>query len=171
MIGGLETRSGRPGSDRAVKEVCGHGVVAMDGVNVVKPSGYSVGKESGSGEPEAAPGFENVIANARLASRGRCGPAKGRRGCRCAGNGAPAPSTLCTLCPTRAPRGRTSRQDEVPGGRSLPGARVVRARIFAPTKAALVLAPLGHAVVGSPLWPRLSPNTMCAAGCVMPRLR
>src|SRR6476659_4160146 len=31
-------------SDGAVAEVCGHGVVAMDGVNVVKPSGYSVGK-------------------------------------------------------------------------------------------------------------------------------
>jgi hypothetical protein len=31
-------------SDGAVTEVCGHGVVAMDGVNVVKPSGYSVGK-------------------------------------------------------------------------------------------------------------------------------
>src|SRR6185503_17604504 len=39
------------------------------------------------------------------------------------------------------------------------------------TKAALVLAPLGQAVVGSPLWPRLSPNTMCAARCMMPRLR
>jgi hypothetical protein len=38
-------------------------------------------------------------------------------------------------------------------------------------KAALVLAPIGQAVVGSPLWPRLSPNTMCAARCVMPRLR
>jgi hypothetical protein len=31
-------------TDGAVTEVCGHGVVAMDGVNVVKPSGYSVGK-------------------------------------------------------------------------------------------------------------------------------
>ena len=28
----------------AVTEVCGHGVVAMGGVNVVKPWGYSVGK-------------------------------------------------------------------------------------------------------------------------------
>ena len=28
----------------AVMEVCGHGVVAMDGVNVVKPPGYSAGK-------------------------------------------------------------------------------------------------------------------------------
>ena len=28
----------------AVTEVCGHGVVAMEGVNVVKPSGYSGGK-------------------------------------------------------------------------------------------------------------------------------
>jgi hypothetical protein len=31
-------------TDGAVTEVCGYGVVAMDGVNVVKPSGYSVGK-------------------------------------------------------------------------------------------------------------------------------
>ena len=31
-------------SDGAVTKVCGHGVVAMDGVNVVKPLGYSVGK-------------------------------------------------------------------------------------------------------------------------------
>jgi hypothetical protein len=31
-------------TDGAVTEVCGHGVVAMYGVNVVKPSGYSVGK-------------------------------------------------------------------------------------------------------------------------------
>ena len=29
---------------RGVTEVCGHGVVAMGGVNVVKPWGYSVGK-------------------------------------------------------------------------------------------------------------------------------
>ena len=39
------------------------------------------------------------------------------------------------------------------------------------TEVALVLAPLGQAVVGSPLWPRLSPNMMCAVRCVMPRLR
>jgi len=31
----------------------------LGGVNVVKPSGYSVGKESGSREPEAARGFDN----------------------------------------------------------------------------------------------------------------
>jgi hypothetical protein len=31
-------------TDGAVLEVYGHGVVAMGGVNVVKPSGYSVGK-------------------------------------------------------------------------------------------------------------------------------
>jgi hypothetical protein len=31
-------------TDGVVTEVCGHGVVAMGGVNVVKPSGYSVGK-------------------------------------------------------------------------------------------------------------------------------
>jgi len=30
--------------DGAVTKVCGHGVVALDGVNVVKPSKYSVGK-------------------------------------------------------------------------------------------------------------------------------
>jgi hypothetical protein len=30
--------------DAAVTEVYGHGVVAMEAVNVVKPSGYSVGK-------------------------------------------------------------------------------------------------------------------------------
>ena len=39
------------------------------------------------------------------------------------------------------------------------------------TKVALVLAPIGQVVVRSPLWPRLSPNTMCAARCVMRRLR
>ena len=49
VFGRLETGSGRLGSSSggdggAVMEVCGHGVVAMDGVNVVKPSGYSVGK-------------------------------------------------------------------------------------------------------------------------------
>src|SRR6476620_8170281 len=33
--------------DGAVLEVCGRGVVAMDGVNVVKPPKYSAGKESG----------------------------------------------------------------------------------------------------------------------------
>ena len=44
VIGGLERRSGRPGSEGAITEVYGHGVVAMDGVNVVKPSGYSVRK-------------------------------------------------------------------------------------------------------------------------------
>jgi hypothetical protein len=32
------------GWDEAVPEVSGHGVAAMDGMNVVKPSGYSVGK-------------------------------------------------------------------------------------------------------------------------------
>ncbi len=30
-----------------VSGVCGHGVVAMDGVNVVNPREVSVGKESG----------------------------------------------------------------------------------------------------------------------------
>ena len=45
VIGGLERGSGRPGNGGAGTEVCGHGVVAMDGVNVVKPSGYS-GRES-----------------------------------------------------------------------------------------------------------------------------
>jgi hypothetical protein len=30
--------------DEAVTEVCGHGVVAMEVLNVVKPSGYSVAK-------------------------------------------------------------------------------------------------------------------------------
>ncbi len=45
VIGGLERGSGRPGSDGAITKVRGHGVVAMDGVNVVKPPpGYSVGK-------------------------------------------------------------------------------------------------------------------------------
>src|SRR6185436_5812828 len=34
VIGGLETRSARPSSDGAITEVCGHGVVATDGVNV-----------------------------------------------------------------------------------------------------------------------------------------
>ena len=44
-----------------VLEVCGRGVVAMDGVNVVKPPKYSAPKESGSREPVAARGFENGV--------------------------------------------------------------------------------------------------------------
>ena len=49
-----QSSSGRDSGDGAVTEVCGHGVVAMDGVNVVKPSEYSGGKESGGRDPEAA---------------------------------------------------------------------------------------------------------------------
>jgi len=44
VIEGLENTSGRPGSAGTVTAVCRQGVVAMDGVNVVKPSGYSAGK-------------------------------------------------------------------------------------------------------------------------------
>src|SRR5258707_9782652 len=43
-----QSSTGRDKRGGAVTEVYGHGVVAMDGVNVVKPSGYSVGEESGS---------------------------------------------------------------------------------------------------------------------------
>src|SRR5262249_16628271 len=45
-IGGLAEGSGRPGNDGAVTKLCGRGVVAMDGVNVVKPLGYSARKRN-----------------------------------------------------------------------------------------------------------------------------
>ena len=58
---GSKRGSGRPGSDGAVLVVHGNGVVAMDGVNVVKPSEYSAGKEFGTREPVAARGFGNGV--------------------------------------------------------------------------------------------------------------
>jgi hypothetical protein len=42
--GGHPSQSSTGRDNWAVTEVYGHGVVAMGGVNVVKPSGYSVGK-------------------------------------------------------------------------------------------------------------------------------
>jgi hypothetical protein len=95
----------------AVTEVRGHGVVAMDGVNVVKPSGYSVRERNlGVENPRRHENSRTEMANARLAPRGRCGPATG------------SVHGLHAL-PTRDPRGRTSRHHEMRGGRSLPGAR------------------------------------------------
>jgi len=65
--------------DEAIPEVCGHGVVAMDGVNVVKPSGYSVGKgiweQRTGGGPED---LRTVMANARFASRDGAALQRGR---------------------------------------------------------------------------------------------
>ena len=43
--------------------------------------------------------------------------------------------------------------------------------VFVGQKAALLLALTSRPVVGSSLWPRLSPNTMCAARCVTPKPR
>ena len=59
-----------------------------------------------------------MMANARLAPRGRCGPAKNSKW-----------STFCTICPRETQE--VKRHDSMKCvGRSLPGARVVRARIF-----------------------------------------
>jgi hypothetical protein len=132
-------------------EVCGRGVVAMDGVNVVKPPKYSAGKESGSREPVAARGFENGV-----------WPSPGLH---CSGDGADLRRGRGSVydlqaLPTRGIGHGTSALESVATGRCR--ARFVRAQIFVVDKVALLLAPIGQAVVGSPLWPRLSPNTMCA---------
>jgi len=78
----------------AVTEVRGHDVVAVDGVNLVKPSEYSVGERSGSREMEAARGFETVPTIARF------------------------PSTICALCPHAGHR-RSNVSMEMGGGCSL----------------------------------------------------
>ena len=86
-----------------VLEVCGRGVVAMDGVNVVKPPKYSARKEFGRREPVAARGFENgVWPSPGLHRRGDGADLRRGRGNRCGGYGAPVRSTVCTLCPRGA---------------------------------------------------------------------
>lgn len=75
MIGGLQRRPGRHFNHRAVPEVSGHGLAAM---NLMVPAGYYVRKASGSREPEATPGFENgewpsqVAQPPRMAGAERC---------------------------------------------------------------------------------------------------
>ena len=129
MIGGLERRSGRPGSDGAVTEVYGHGVVAMDGVNVVKPSGYSGGKGIWGLEIRRPhDDLRTVMANARSASRGRCGPATGDVGT-C------APATAHRFSHLRSARSahaghRKSNVSKKCVGAARCGARLVRAWIY-----------------------------------------
>src|SRR6185437_11528215 len=98
----------------AVTEVRGHDVVAVDGVNLVKPSEYSVGERSGSREMEAARGFETVPTIARF------------------------PSEICTRCP----RGTQDieRQDGKRGDCLLPGRALCGPGYSWWTKVALVLA-------------------------------
>jgi hypothetical protein len=108
-----------------------------------------------------------VVANARFASPCRgCGPATGGRGIRLRRPRRTGSVYDLHLLPTRGIGRRTSAWKWV-------GAARCRSALGYSwwAKVALVLAPIGQAVVGSPLWPRLSPNTMCAARCVMPRLR
>ena len=64
-------------TEGAVTEMGGRGAAATDEVNVVKPSGYSDGNESGSREPEAARGLEDGDGERQVCVAGRCGPLTG----------------------------------------------------------------------------------------------
>ena len=153
---------------------CGHRVVAMDGVNVVKPSGYSAGKWIWERNLRGrCDDLTTMVANARFAPPwGRSGPATGGRRTRCAGHGRTGSVYDLHLLPTRGIGRRTSAWKTNVSMEKGGAARCRGAPGYSWwTKAALVLAPLGQAVVGSPLWPRLSPNTMCAARCGRQRLR
>jgi hypothetical protein len=149
---------------------CGQGVVAMDGVNVVTPSEYSVAKASGRREPEAAQRFESGVWPSRRVRRR--GMVRLRRG-----TWEPVRQATEHRLGLRSARSahaghRTSNVSMGKRGDCSSAGRALHEHRYSWwTKVALVLALIGPAVVGSPLWLRLSPNTMCAAGCGMPRLR
>jgi hypothetical protein len=160
-LGGLETRSGRPGNDAAVTEVCGQ-----------RCSGNRWGE---CGEAIGIFGWERNLGveNRRRHEDLRTVPGR-RQVCAAARMvrteaGTRSVDDLHAL-PIRDIGHRTSAWKSV-GTARCRGAPCASPGYSWETKVALVLAPIGQAVVGSPLWPRLSPNTMCAARCVMPRLR
>ena len=106
-----------------------------------------------------------MVANARFAPPwGRSDPATGGRRSRCAGHGRTGSVYDLHLLPTRGIGRRTSAWKTNQHGKGC--CRGAPAYSWW-TKAALVLAPLGQAVVGSPLWPRLSKPRRApqGAGC------